>query len=344
MEASFTRYLVRLGAALVGVFAVVWLYVVLAPMAYMEGGYPAWVAKMRMLDACRLGDLAFFGDSRLESGVIPALLPVPASNLGVAAGTPVEVQAAVRRALACERPPSQAVISLTPEHFGPLTRYFWLLSVRYGFISPGELYAVEQRASALGDTVSLAAATPDGFGGRLRDWLYAIRFPSLSFSSLVQGRVFGRYQINMARLDTVLGAHGWSEYGAGGGLAGETREAFAPTKLQNAEFEATLDRLHERGVDVVLLVLPFAHSDPRDKASQAAYLAYLAEAAKRHPGVRLAAPTIPYWPDRLFGDGEHLTAEGAKLLTERLAACTQAGRLQPPCDLEWHGATAESSR
>ena len=70
----------------------VWLYVALLPMAYMEGGYPAWVAKSQMLQDCQLGEVAFFGDSRLEAGVIPALLPVPASNFGLAAGTAVEAR------------------------------------------------------------------------------------------------------------------------------------------------------------------------------------------------------------------------------------------------------------
>ena len=51
----------------------------------------------------------------------------------------------------------------------------------------------------------------------LRDVLYAIRFPSLSFNSLVQGRVFGRYRTNVERFAGVLANRGWSDYGGGGG-------------------------------------------------------------------------------------------------------------------------------
>ncbi|GAC1490992.1 MAG: hypothetical protein NVS2B11_15950 [Acetobacteraceae bacterium] len=80
MQSSFRRYLIRLGAILAGVVVLVWCYVALAPMAYLEGGYPAWVAKAEMLRDCRLGEVAFFGDSRLEAGVIPALLPMPAGG------------------------------------------------------------------------------------------------------------------------------------------------------------------------------------------------------------------------------------------------------------------------
>src|SRR3954447_9074699 len=120
-------------------------------MAFLESGYAAWQAKRAMLEECQLGEIAFFGDSGLESGVVPALLPVPAMNFGLPAGTAVEVHAAVRRALDCPTLPKQAVIALIPGHFGQLNRFFWILSVRYGFISLSELRETKRWADRLGD-------------------------------------------------------------------------------------------------------------------------------------------------------------------------------------------------
>ena len=96
MQPSFTRYLLYLGGSLLAVLLVAWVYVAVAPMAFMESGYAAWAAKSAMLKQCRLGELAFFGDSRHETGVVPAVLPVEASNFGLAAGTAEETQSAVR--------------------------------------------------------------------------------------------------------------------------------------------------------------------------------------------------------------------------------------------------------
>jgi len=340
MPTSFTRYLVCLCASLLVVFCAVWAYVVLAPMAYYEGGYATWKAKELMLDECRVGEIALFGDSRLESGIVPALMPVDTVNFGVPAGTVIETHSAARRAMACPSRPKQAVIALTPAHFGPLSRFFWILSVRYGFIAPGELWDTVRWADRLGDTETLATPTPDGFTGRLRDVLYAIRFPSLSFNSLVQGRVFGRYRSNMNRFATVLQTKGWSDYGGGGGLVGELAAPFRPTKLQEAEFEATLELLHERGVEVLLLAMPFSQSGLTSPESRAAYVSYLAGAARRFPGVHLIGGDAPVWPDELFADGEHLTGAGAKLYTAKLASCVTNGLLQPVCDLNWHVTTA----
>jgi len=334
MPSPFARYLVRLGAALLGAFLVVWAYVAAAPMAFMEGGYPAWAAKSRMLEECRLGQVAFFGDSRVEAAVIPALLPVPATNFGLAAGTAVETRSAIDRAMRCPEKPQQAVIALTPAHFGPLSQFFWLLSVRYGFLSPGELWATEQLASRLGDTASFATRTPEGLSGRVRDWLYALRFPSLSFSSLVQGRIFGRLGTNKARLASVLAARGWSEY-AGAGNAEDNPGAFDPTKLQAAELDLALDRLGEQGIPARLLIMPSADSEARDPRAEVGYLAFLSAAVRRHPGAALVNDSIPRWPDRLFADGDHLNAEGARLLTKRLATCMQGGTIEPGCDLAW---------
>src|SRR3954471_23770934 len=307
-------------------------------MAFLESGYAAWQAKRAMLEECQLGEIAFFGDSRLESGVVPALLPVPAMNFGVAAGTAIETHSAVRRALACPSPPQQAVIALTPGHFGPLSRFYWMLSVRYGFIRPGEVRETERWADQLGDTETLATPTPDGFTGRLRDVLYAVRFPPLSFSSLVQGRVFGRYRTNKERFQAVIRNRGWTEYVPGSWLVHEMAAPFAPTLLQTAEFEAAIDMLRARGIDVLLLVLPFAQGNAIDPASQTAYRDYLAAVARR-TGVHLV-DELPIWPDELFVDGEHLNGMGARAFTGKLAQCVASGRLQPGCDLRWHPVTA----
>lgn len=342
METSFARYLVRFGAVFIGILLVVWLYVCSFPMAFLEGGYPAWLAKSIMLRQCQLGRIAFFGDFRLEAGVVPALLPVQASNFGLAAGTAVETHSAVRRALACATLPRQVVISLVADHFGPFDRYFWINDLRYGFIAPGELLEAEHTAATLGDTQSFTTArTPDGLSGRVRDWMYGIRFPSLYFSSLVQGQVFGRNASNRARLAAVLQARGFAEYrpvaAANAANAGDEplRPGFTKTPLQAAEFEQTLQLLQDKGVEVGLLIMPVKQTAAPDAALEAAYLAYLDTVAQRFPGVRLVTSSIPRWPARMFADGAHLAGPGARLFTERLAVCIAADRIQPGCDLQW---------
>lgn len=339
MQRPFARYLFISGISLLGVLLLAWAYVALAPMAFMESGYATWAAKSTMLRECQLGAVTFFGDSRLEAGVIPRALPVEASNFGLAAGTAVETNSAVRRALACPSPPRQAVIALVPEHFGPLSKFFWALSVRYGFLSPNEVWQAESIAAEQDDQQSFATPTPDGLGGRVRDLLYAIRFPSLSFGSLVQGRLFARYGSNMARYEEILRDRGWANYAGGDKVKSEHPDAFIATGLQTAEFEHAIAALRGRGIDVVLLTMPFAQTHAETAPAFAAYFAYLADVAKRFPGVALVNAQAPIWPDALFADGAHLNAEGARLFSERLAACMTGGQLQPGCDLGWRGST-----
>jgi hypothetical protein len=341
MPAPFTRYLVCFGASGLAVFLAAWAYIAFAPMAFSESGYASWKAKQAMLDGCQLGQLAFFGDSRLEAGVIPALLATPSINFGLPAGTPIETHSAVRRAVACANPPAQAVIALTPSHLAAVSRFFWLLSVRYGFISFEELRETERWADRLGDAETLATPTADGLTGKLRDVLYAIHFPTLSFSSLVQGQVFRRYSGNVARFGEVIRDRGWSEYSGAGGarVVPEMTVPFAPPKLQKAEFEAAVGLLRQRGVEVLLLVLPFAEGNVPDPSSQQAYVAYLRELAQR-PGVHVVTDELPVWPEGLFVDGEHLNGAGARAFTAKLAQCMSSGRLQPGCDLRWTAATA----
>ena len=330
-QAPFTRYLVVFALTMAGIIALVWAYTATLPMAFMESGYAAWTAKKTLLRECRLGQIAFFGDSRLEAGLRPPDLPVAATNFGLAAGTAIETRVAVDRALACAAPPDQAVISLAPEHFGPVSAFFWTLSIRYGFLSAGDVVAVERLAAQLGDAETLATPTPDGLGGKPRDWLYAAGFPSFSFGNLVQGRIAGRYGVNQARLAAVTADRGWGPYVGGDPVPAGHPSRFVVTALQHAELDAALDALRARGIPAALLIMPFAATHPETAATLAAYRTFLAATAQRTGATLL--DDIPVWPPGFFADGTHLDPAGARAFTAKLATCLKAGALTPPCDL-----------
>ena len=122
-------YLLRFVATMCGAFAAVWLYVLLAALAFMPSGYSEFAAKRAILRACQPSTVSFFGDSRVEAGIIPARLRVAAANLGIGGGTPIEVLIAVRQALHCGSKPGLVVISFSPDHFGPLNQLFWSASI-----------------------------------------------------------------------------------------------------------------------------------------------------------------------------------------------------------------------
>ena len=338
MQPSFSRYLLFFGGAMAGVLLLAWLYVALAPMAFMESGYAAWAAKTTMLGECRLGQLALFGDSRLEAGVIPAGLPVPSSNFGLAAGTAVEAHSAVRRAVACPDAPGQAVIALVPEHFGKLSKFFWILSLRYGFLSPGEVLQTESWAARLGDHETLSASTPDGLSGWTRDWLYALRFPSFSFGSLVQGRGFARLGLQHralqgraagARLGEIRRRRGRPRRADGDVRADEA----AGCRVRLGDRAAASAR--HRGVPAGDARSPGRIRTARRRPPR--ICAISRRPARRIPGVQLVDDAAPVWPDRLFADGAHLKEEGARIFTQRLAACMTGGKLRPGCDFSWRG-------
>lgn len=166
--------------------------------------------------------------------------------------------------------------------------------------------------------------------------MYAFRFRSLYFGSLSQGRLFGRRRTNEDRLATVLRSRGFSEYGTAVTPQPHSEPhppRFDTTPLQVTEFDQTLTALQDKAVQVGLLVMP----EVQDTASEAddAYLAYLQNVAEGFPNAHLVSQGIPRWPGRMFVDGVHLTGAGGRLLTERLADCIAAKRIQPHCDLSW---------
>ena len=67
-----SRYLLALGATAALTLALIWLYVLAAPLAFLDPEYPYWVAKQELLRRCDLGTVLIVGDSRAAVDVIPA--------------------------------------------------------------------------------------------------------------------------------------------------------------------------------------------------------------------------------------------------------------------------------
>src|SRR5690242_13662789 len=142
-------------------FGLVWVWVAAVPMAFMDPEYPSWRAKQVMLERCDLGDALVLGDSRAAVDILPALLPIRATNLAVGRGTAIEAYAALAQALACPSPPKLVIVSFDPSHF---TRpdLFWERSVRFGFVSASDVDALRETSHRIDDLSVYEARHTDG--------------------------------------------------------------------------------------------------------------------------------------------------------------------------------------
>lgn len=315
------RYLAIQGVVAALAFASIWLWVAVMPLACLDPEYPVWRAKLSMLRQCDLGDLLIVGDSRAAVDLIPALLPIRATNLAVGGGMPVEAFIAVSRALACPVPPKRVVISIDAAHF-VIPDLFWERSVKYGFAAPADLVLLRQTAAATHDPSLATPQRPDGLTEWLRGWLFAWRFPPLYAGSLLRGGVFLRLWRNQATYAATLAARGQYFFGRDDGsdiVAVEGHmPAFVPRPLLDRYFDRLLTLLEVRGIPVDFVAMPMNESTARAVSPEvrAAFAAYLAGCAARHPGFHVLGPVMPAWPNRYFGDGfSHLNPAGATLLS-----------------------------
>lgn len=344
---STRAYLVVCVLSGAGVLAAVWLWVVLMPLAFLDPEYPAWVAKEQMLARCDLGDMIIIGDSRAAADILPALMPRRTTNLAVGGGGPIEAFAALRRALACPGAPPHVLISINPGEFAR-PDLFWERTVRFGFLSPAEVAALAGASAATGDWSVYENGHGDGLAGRVRASLYAIRFPSLYFGSLVKGGVFLRWWDNRRALAAHLRSRGQYYFGTAPGSADVALEghldAFRPLPVLDRYFDRLLDLLAERGVHATFAVMPVNRETARatTPAVRDAFAAYLRGYEARYPGFHVVTPTALAWPDRFFGDDfSHLNPAGAHRLSRLLAVCLDAGGIA--CRLDGDDAAAQDA-
>jgi hypothetical protein len=301
----------------VAAFGLIWIYVAMMPMAFLGHDYSLWVAKRTILEECRLGPVAVFGDSRTMAAVYPGLISGPVTNLALSGATPLETYFAVQRALRCETPLKLIVISHGALKFMSDPDY-WAFDAKAGFLNYAEMRAVDGDAARLHDTEIEDMRRGDKIPPMLREALFTYRFPPFYFDSLVHGVVALRWHRNRRTLRDSLSSSGHALYGTDSGSsypASETEiSRYKVSPLVDLYFSRTLALLAEHRIPVVFLSMPVNHAtyvqirpEFRD-----GFAAYLQDKARQYPGLHVVGPAIPCWPDQFFGDAFHFNARGAE--------------------------------
>lgn len=302
--------------AFVTSFGLVWLYVAVMPMAFLDRDYPLWIAKRTMLDECRLGTVAVFGDSRTLAATLPSVMSVSVLNFALSGTSPVETYFAVRRALRCPTPPKLVVIAHGALKFSNDSDY-WVFGARTGFLSYGDMREVDGDAAQVHDDHIELLRQQDQLPTILRERLFSLRFPAFYFDSLVNGVVAIRWRHNRNALHDALRSSGHAFFGTALGSSGIAAEghaqAYQTSPLVDLYFSRTLALLAQRGVPVYFLSMPLNQATydrtPRELKEQ--FGSYLLGKQKEFPGLHVVGALLSCWPDRFFGDAWHFNALGA---------------------------------
>jgi hypothetical protein len=319
------RYLRILSVAGILSFALVWAWVLLVPMAFMDPEYPSWRAKEVLLDRCDLGEAVILGDSRAAADILPERMPFRVTNLAVGGGEAIEAFAALTRVLQCPSPPRLVVVSLDPGHF-VRPDMFWERSVRYGFLSSTDIRGLRQASRQTGDSSVYGARHAEGLPTRVRDWLYQIHFPPLYFASLAHGVGFLRWFANRRTFEATLSARGHYYFGTEAGSDSVALDghllAFTPKPILDFYFDKLVSELDRRGIETRFVAMPVNRATWKEARPgvREAFAAYLAGYERRYPHFHVAADPMPSWPDRYFGDMFcHLNPSGAERFSAELA-------------------------
>jgi hypothetical protein len=319
------RYLRLLAGSATLSFVLVWAWVALMPMAFMDAEYPSWRAKMLLLDHCDLGETVILGDSRAATDILPRRLPIHATNLAVGGGETIEAYVAMARALACPDPPKRVLISFVPSHFTHAD-LFWERSVRYGFFDRADIAALREASRQTGDNAIYQAGHTDGLPAVIRDWSHLTHFPSLYFASLAHGGGFLRWSRNQQILNETMTEGGHYYFGKEAGSDTVAIEGhmtgFQPLPILDHYFDRVLTLLDAHGIEAEFVAMPVNEATWRqvrpDVREQ--FIAYLTSYADRYPRFHVSRDIMPHWPNRLFGDQFcHLNPEGAELFSAQLA-------------------------
>ncbi len=277
-----------------------------------------------MLESCELGAVSIYGDSRTMAGIVPRSLPFASSNFAFSGSSPIEAYFALRRALRCKNQPKAVVIAYSIGKYASDNDY-WAVSARMGILNFAALRAVQKKSLTLPDDEVRKLPSRVDAAPLVRDALYATRFPTVYFDSIVNGYVFGRYFYNRHVEKEILQDRGQAFFGTADGSNDVASEAAMPhlavSPLIDVYFTAMLSDLARRNVPTILVSLPINDATCRktNPALRAEFSNYLLRSIAAVPGARIMGPVMPCWPDRFFGDAFHLNPAGAARFTQLAA-------------------------
>jgi hypothetical protein len=332
-QSSFRRYCVT-ALLTVGVFlGATWLWVIQAPLAYFSQEYAMWRAKIEMVGNGQVGTVAILGDSRPMADIIPSLIGPGIVNLALPGITPIEIYYQSQEILASPNRPKAVIISISPYLFS-VPFYFWERSAGYGFLNGAQLNEIRRRARALDDSALFEKQSFGDIDARMKCLLYSIKFPSLSFPSLLNGRFYLRYHANIELLNSVLAERGQAYFGKANGSTApdfETRlQSFVPAKIIDDYFNRTLSLYRSQHVPVYFLVAP--HNEASEHlycpGLGEAYAEYINRYLAQYPDFRILGDPFPSYPSQYFGDSFHLNKEGATKFSNLIAKLLNDARVE----------------
>ena len=333
-ELSLGLFLGVAGLVCVSIWAVVWVYIIAFPMAYLDRNFPLSLAKAQLAARCIPGDVAVFGDSRAVAAIMPNIMDIRVTNLAYPGGSPVENYFLIRRLLRCSTPPQLVVLAQSAGMYtGP--HAFWDIFAHTGILNEAELSQVDSDASRLHDKVFFSMPHPSGVPYSILPVLYGIRLPSLYFGSLLDGYGFARQRYNLMALHDIVASSGNVLFGNAPGsddVADEARmTAWNVTPVTNQYLIQTLTLLKTHHVPVAIITMPVnqATCARLPPIVQARLTNYLNGILSRDRDVIMAEWQIPCWPDRYFTDNAHFNRVGAIAYSKVFAAMIKQAMNSP---------------
>src|ERR1051326_1780798 len=339
---SLPRFLTAMAIGFFLIWALLALWIMIAPLTIFNVGQAVVIAKNDLLKRCPASDIVVFGDSRADAGIDPRLIDRRTVNFAQGGGNIAEDYYRMKRYLTCGAKPNVAILSyILPEYCRVDPLHFWEGTAMMHLITLSErneiLSGITEANGA--DAFHILPGEPPMeypfLPYKMRNLLFEVYFPLLFSSSMLHalenGIVF-RYHDNVRVYDAAIANHGRSEYHALPHEPGPARDAALwtgiPSPVVDRHLRMLLAMLHQNGISAMLVVMPV--NDATYSAMPAPMRESLMEYLNALPTLfsNLVVPNtdLPRWPERYFGDSDmHLNALGAAAVAGILKRCLAMG-------------------
>lgn len=305
----------------------VWVYIALFPMNYMDGEYSYYTAARDY----RLGktkqeaaDVLILGDSRAKSAINPETF----DNLGTkncqsmaqGGSTAIEAYYALKEYIENKGIPKAVIVSVSSYHFTSFDGFF-TRTLYFNSIDTKDAFKVIYKAIAEGEKDALKEAGGEGFLTLLE---YKIKSPTKYIAPFINSFGQDRRTINEEAYKEMVDKKGYKSFVSWWPTSAEhDMTEFIPLKTLDDYYRALIDLCVENDIEVYSVNTPLiATTFEESQKIVKPFTEYLESIKKDYPEDTYPKVHIETlfedYDEKFFDDADHLNPAGAEIFTRKL--------------------------
>lgn len=312
------KILLKMISVLIVPFILLYLYILLFPMCYMNNEYPIWKQQKDYVNKNNdHNDVLIVGDSSAKTGILTSGFDgMNVYNISILSGTSVEIYVSLRNYLENHDAPGSVIMMFSVRDLIS-NGYLYDYILFFNYYSWQEMNEMYEKGQELND--------PYWGSDIIKTYMLKsyLRDPMHYMTAVNNSGFFGRYPSNKKRYEQLENDRGWMIMGTNdenydADYISEL-EHFEVLPMQDNYIRQIIELCEENDIEIIIEQAPIKESSRgmiRENVVSE-FEEYFGQLQKDYPDAKIES-TLVYYSNNYFTDVDHVNLRGAEKFTAEI--------------------------